>query len=442
MEGKAEDAQHWSQENSYLVRQEGRTSLIISVVERVGALAELLAFFSSRNISLSHIESRPSKQRKGNYDFFVDVQGLEVDPHALVEELKKVCVFVHLLGTSSDSDTIPYFPRNIRDLDRFAHQTLEYGSDLSSDHPGFNDATYRHRRLAITQVARDYKHGQAIPRIEYTEQEIGTWATVYKELTALYKTHACKEHNMVLPLLEQFCGYGPHAIPQLEDISSYLKSCSGFRLRPVAGLLSSRDFLNGLAFRVFHSTQYIRHHSKPLYTPEPDVCHELLGHVPLFADPAFAEFSQEIGLLSLGVSDDDIKKLATCYWFTIEFGLCREGSGVKAYGAGLLSSYGELQYCLTDKPERRTFDPVKTCLSTYPITEYQPLYYVADSFESAKNKLREFGKSLSRPFSVSYNPYTESVEVLNESGNVTRLAKQLRSDFNILVDAMERLNTK
>lgn len=329
----------------------------------------------------------------------------------LEQRVKNLAIF-----DTDATTTNPYwFPMKIRELDEYANRVLGYGGELDADHPGFKDAEYRSRRTMIADLALHYRHGQPLPRVTYTEAEINTWNTVFGELTRLYPTHACDEFLRAFPLLVDNCGYREGNIPQLEDVSNFLHDCTGFRLRPVGGLLSSRDFLNGLAFRVFHSTQYIRHHSRPLYTPEPDVCHELLGHVPLFADPAFAAFSQEIGLASLGVSDADIEKLATCYWFTVEFGMCRQGGQMKAYGAGLLSSFGELKYCLGGDPERQPkyleFDPATTASTKYPITDYQPVYFIANSFDDAKRRLRQFTTTLKRDFAVRYNPYTESIEV-------------------------------
>lgn len=322
-----------------------------------------------------------------------------------------------------------------------------------------------------------FLRGQPIPRIEYTQEEISTWRIVYQRLKEIYPKYACREHRYIFPLLEQNCSYGPDTIPQLEDVSRFLHDCTGFTLRPVTGLLSSRDFLNGLAFRVFHSTQYIRHHSAPFYTPEPDVCHELLGHVPMFADPEFAAFSQEIGLASLGASDEDLAKLATIYWYTVEFGLCMEavdskestnltaGSSLsmRAYGAGLLSSFGELARSLSgsdlqenpdenhfetdqavkapdEKPEYRPFDCAAAAAQSYPVTRYQPIYFVADSFTRAKEQVRAFSQNLSsRPFVLRYDPYTATIQVLDSPEKLALCAAHIRSELDTLVDALCRL---
>merc|ERR1712228_887720 len=176
------------------------------------------------------------------------------------------------MGMILKSKKVAWFPRRKRELDVVATDVLDSGRDLEADHPGFHDEIYRARRNELADITESYKIGQEIPRVKYTDQEIQTWKTIYNKLMPLYEKCACDEHVHLMPILERNCGYADNNIPQLQDIHELLRDSTGFALRPVSGLLSARNFLYGLAFRVFFCTQYIRHHSKPLYTPEPDVC--------------------------------------------------------------------------------------------------------------------------------------------------------------------------
>ncbi|KAG8186543.1 hypothetical protein JTE90_020846 [Oedothorax gibbosus] len=208
-----------------------------------------------------------------------------------------------------------------------------------------------------------------------------------------------------------------------------IKGKTGFTLRLAAGLVSARDFLASLAFRVFQCTQYVRHSSNPDHSPEPDCIHELLGHVPMLTDPAFAAFSQEIGLSSLGASDQDIEKLATIYWFTVEFGLCKEGEEVKVYGAGLLSAYGELMHAMSNEPKLLPFEPQITAVQPYQDLVYQDVYFVADSFEDAKDKIRTYvNTSLERKHAIYYDCFSQmNSDVYNNERSVTSFANIKRS---------------
>jgi hypothetical protein len=169
------------------------------------------------------------------------------------------------------AEALPPVPRSIHDVDN--GKILGFGEELGAEHPGYHDEAYKRRRMNIVQLARSHCVGEPIPRVQYTSSEVEAWAHAVRELKALYPTHACKEflHNWEL------FDFRDDVVPQLEDVSAVLKARTGWQIRPVAGLLHPRDFLNGLAFRTFHSTQYMRHHSQPMYTPEPDVIHELLG---------------------------------------------------------------------------------------------------------------------------------------------------------------------
>jgi len=395
-------------------RREPRLSLLINLPDEPAALARALEPFARQNINLTHIESRPAKGQR--FDIFVNCVGQENQPAiaAVIEQLKAYGAGLLVL----DDRKVPWFPRQISELDDIANGTLEAGQELTSDHPGFNDQAYRKRRGEIDALAREFRYGEDIPFVDYTDEENQTWRKVFETLFSLHQQHACSAYLRALNDLQAHCDFSAKQIPQGQAINQFLVERTGFRLRPVAGLLSSRDFLNGLAFRVFFCTQYIRHPSTPLYTPEPDLCHELLGHAPMFADQAFADLSQEIGLASLGASDAEVTRLARCYWHSVEFGLVREGGTLKAYGAGLLSSFGELQYACgqpsnedRDPPIIHPWVPEHAADQDFPITDYQPQYFAASSLQDAKQQMREFCRNLSRPFYARFNPTTEGIWV-------------------------------
>jgi len=256
---------------------------------------------------------------------------------------------------------------------------------LDPDHPGFRDKEYRARRNAIAQIAFSYKPGSPIPTAPYTDAEHGVWSTILEALGPAHREHACAEYLACLDRL----AFETDRIPQLDEISRKVEAISGFRLEPVAGLVEPRVFLESLARGVFLSTQYIRHHSTPLYTPEPDVAHEIIGHAVTLASPRLAEINRLFGeAVSRTTDAEQMDRLARVYWFTIEFGVLREDGRIKAYGTGLLSSAGELAEM--HKAELRPLDIEVAADHVFDPTHFQSILFCAKSFDEMYESLRDF----------------------------------------------------
>ncbi|MFC9433227.1 phenylalanine 4-monooxygenase [Nocardia sp. NPDC057030] len=256
---------------------------------------------------------------------------------------------------------------------------------LSDEHPGVHDADYRARRNAIAALALDYAPGKPVPQIDYTAEEQQVWRIASAELARKHQTYACAE---VLEAAARLALPEDH-IPQLNEVSGALVPLSGFRYAPAAGLVPLRQFFGSFADRTFHSTQYIRHHSAPLYTPEPDAIHEIIGHANQIASPRFAAIYEAVGA-AVGrlETEQALKFLANVFWFSMEFGVVREAGEVRCYGAGLLSSYGEIEEFRT--ADLRPLDVAAMGTAVYDITHYQPILYCAESIAEIEDVVGGF----------------------------------------------------
>lgn len=246
---------------------------------------------------------------------------------------------------------------------------------LDPDHPGFKDPVYRERRNQIARLALEYRDGEPLPAVDYTGDEQAVWRTVWEHLGPLHEERACREwleSSRALALDRT-------RVPQLAEVNEALQRGAGFRMLPVAGLISGRMFLGMMGKGVFLSTQYMRHHTVPLYTPEPDVVHELVGHAASLFHPDVVKLSRLFGEAAWRVDDETMKRLEYAYWYTLEFGVVEEDGVLKTYGAGLLSSFGELGTFAT-QADLQPLDLEVCSRRPYDPTQYQKVLYVCPSF--------------------------------------------------------------
>lgn len=247
---------------------------------------------------------------------------------------------------------------------------------LGEDHPGFNDPEYRARRNAIAHASMDWKTGDPVPVVSYTEAEHEVWRTVCRELPPKHAKYACRAYREAVAALD----LPTDRIPQLTEVSDGLSKLTGWSYAPAPGLVALREFLGSLGDKVFHSTQYVRHGAEPLYTPEPDLIHEVIGHANTLAHPDFAAVNEQAGLAAQRVeSDAALQFLADVFWFTMEFGVVHEEGEPRAYGAGILSSYGEIEEFRDI--EIRPIDFLEMGTIDYDITSYQQVLFAANSWE-------------------------------------------------------------
>lgn len=229
----------------------------------------------------------------------------------------------------------------------------------------------------------------------YTQENQETWTALYDQQMDYLAEHASDVYLSGAESIKLVREY----IPYLEgpkSVNTFLKELTGWQSRPVPGYLPAKAFFACLAARDFPTTITIRPKESIDYLPEPDIFHDIFGHVPLHADPIFADFLQTYGKAAL-ITDDPThtERLARLFWFTVEFGLIDEGGKLKLYGSGLISSPGESTHALnSSEVERRPFELEQVCNTQFEIDHYQPILYVLDSFDQLREGMNDYANRI------------------------------------------------
>lgn len=221
----------------------------------------------------------------------------------------------------------------------------------------------------------------------YTAEEHAIWRTLFERQQQTLKGRVCQEYLDGLAAL----GIGAEGIPNFERMNVRLRELTGWEVVAVPGLVPGRPFFQMLASRRFPAGTFIRTREQLDYLEEPDIFHDIFGHVPLLTNPAYADYMQEYGRIGLdAIEHKGVRFLSRLNWYTIEFGLIRKPEGIQIYGAGIVSSFGEARYVVEDPSANHlAFDLDRVLRTGYYIDDFQATYFVIDSFEDLFAVLRD-----------------------------------------------------
>lgn len=221
----------------------------------------------------------------------------------------------------------------------------------------------------------------------YTPEQHGVWKELVSRRMPQLREHACEEY---LDGFEKI-GLQVDRIPDLAAVNRRLEPLTGWNATPVSGFLPPDAFFEMLAARRFPTTTYIRGRESMEYTPEPDIFHDVLGHVPMHAHPVFADFLEHYGKVCAAVMSDKekLERMGRLFWFTVEFGVIRQDGGIKLYGSGLISSHGESTHVIEGGPEIRDFNLEQVLEQEFKVSEMQKVLYAVESFEQIYEAAKE-----------------------------------------------------
>jgi phenylalanine-4-hydroxylase len=215
--------------------------------------------------------------------------------------------------------------------------------------------------------------------IHYRDEEHAIWQELITRQLPMLPGRVCQEYLDALEIMN----FPTDRIPQLHEISSVLMDHTGWSVTPVSALIDFTRFFELLAQRKFPAATFIRSREEMDYLQEPDIFHEVFGHTPLLTDYRFAAFTEAYGKAGLAADKRDHAMLARLFWFTVEFGLIDTEEGLRTYGAGIVSSPGELTYALeSDIPQRKPFDALDALRTPYRIDIFQTVYFRLSSFDT------------------------------------------------------------